>query len=97
MKKINASISWLKPTLKKCEEEYGLKIEIIQNSHIRVIFENCAGVRWTYFTSSTPSDHRARRNQISILKNGLKEKFGICLEKSDFNLQLFRGTYITSN
>lgn len=93
--KINTCVKWLKPTLDKCAKQYGLQIEIIQGNHIKIIFKNQLGTRWTYFTGCTPSDVRARQRQITTLRNALRNKFDIPLEKSDFTLQFYAGPYVS--
>ena len=89
--KRKSNTHWLSKVVKKNEDKWKLNIDVKQNGHLKMIFTHENGKKWSLSSSNTPSDKRARKNQITTIKKGFKENFDIDVNKDDFSMQFYRG------
>jgi hypothetical protein len=82
----NKNLSWVNKQRKMIKENYGIDSKIIKNGHLKIIFYR-NHVTWMWVTGNTPSDINSQKKSLSILRNGLKQYFGVDIDKSDFTLQ----------
>ena len=85
-------LKWINEQRKFIKNKWGIESTIKINGHITVTFFNSIGKTWNCHFASSPSDNRSIRNQISIMKCGLRENFNIDSNSSDFTMQMYRGS-----
>lgn len=86
-----SNLSWVNKQRKMIKYEYGIESNIEINGHIKVTFYKNQ-FTWMWVTSNTPSSINSRKKSLSQLRNGIREKFGIDIDKSCFTIQLVRYT-----
>jgi hypothetical protein len=91
MSSSKSNLSWVIRQQKKIKEEYGIESKLLQNGHLKITFYR-GTISFMWVVSSTPSDINSRKKSLSQLRNGIREKFGIDIDKSCFTLQLVRCT-----
>lgn len=82
-----SNLSWVDKQRKMIKDEYGIESNIVINGHLKVTFYKNK-ITWMWVTSNTPSNINSRKKSLSQLRNGMRETFGIDIDKSNFKLQL---------
>jgi len=88
----NKNFSWVNKQRKMIKENYGVESTLIQNGHLKITFYK-NNITWLWVTGNTPSDMNSRKKSLSILRNGLRDTFGIDIDKSTFTLQFIRCSF----
>jgi len=86
-----SNLSWVNKQQKMIKEEYGIESKLVQNGHLKITFYR-GNLSFLWVVSSTPSDINSRKKSLSQLRNGMRDTFGIDIDKSTFTLQLVRCT-----
>jgi hypothetical protein len=92
MSSSKSNLSWVIRQQKKIKEEYGIESKLLQNGHLKITFYR-GNESFMWVVSNTPSDMNSRKKSLSQLRNGMRDTFGIDIDKSTFKLQFIRCSF----
>ena len=92
MSSSKSNLSWVNKQRKMIKEEYGIESTMKQNGHLKITFYR-GNESFMWVVSNTPSDMNSRKKSLSQLRNGMRDTFGIDIDKSTFKLQFIRCSF----
>jgi hypothetical protein len=92
MSSSKSNLSWVIRQQKKIKEKYGIESKLLQNGHLKITFYR-GTISFMWVVSNTPSDMNSRKKSLSQLRNGMRDTFGIDIDKSTFTLQFIRCSF----